>query len=250
MVYTLTKEMGGCAHIIAGIVREEALIPKSPKRGFWARLFVGSKHDEVRRSNFGESTLIDVPCPGLSKKVHADFTRYLRERIPRPDKATESIFGYLGIAETTVYIRGEEKVDSSSWYTQLTFSGCAGMADISAEVSAHWAAVWSRDRLDEFLRPLLNDYGFEVSEHTDTSHDNYTFIRVDVDGQNLYAGLGADGSIELDGAIYEGVTEDFEQFNERMESLYRHKAPLQSCECQLCQQQLNQQDGGGNSAAL
>ena len=228
--------MGGYSHIIEGVIREEALKPKTSDKGFWGRLFGGAKRDRIHRNSFGDSVLIDVPCRGLSKRVHDHFISYLRQKLPQPNEATASIFDYLDIAKTDVYIRGEEKSGSCSWSTQVSFSGCAGMADVSAEVCSHWAAIWTEEHLEDFVKPLLSEYGFEVNEQDEKSQIDYSFIRVKIDGQHSYAAIESDGSIGLDGSFYEYLAEDYEQFDKRMQELYGHKASLKECECQLCQQ--------------
>jgi hypothetical protein len=232
--------MGGSAHIIEGTVRAEALMPKAHEKSVISRIFGKSKSDAIRRTPMGNSIHIDVPCRGLSEKFHGAFTQYLKHKLSHPNEATASIQAYLSIAKTVVYIRGEEQNGSCTWHTQLTFSGSAGMGDISAEVCSHWAAYWTQDCLADFVRPTLMDYGFEVSDQSFKTHDHYRFICVDLDGRMHYGSVGSDGSVDLDGAIYEGLTDDYDGFNERLKECYFQSISSTVCECQLCEDRQTQ----------
>lgn len=68
---------------------------------------------------------------------------------------------YLAMDVVTINVRGERSGDEvSSWYVQMTFSACAGMADTSAEVAAHWAEIWYRRAGDELASNHFRPFGF------------------------------------------------------------------------------------------
>ncbi|MGJ8660826.1 MAG: hypothetical protein ACSHXL_02185 [Bacteroidota bacterium] len=226
--------MGGYAYIIKGTVCEASWVAPTRKNSLIARLLGSSKSDKIRRTSMGDSVLVRIPAHGLSQRFHDAFLHYLDHVVPSPTQATFSIIEYLKIAKTEVYLRGEEKNGLCEYYAQITFSGCAGMGEVSAEVAAHWAALWIQDCLEDFIKPTLKDYGFEVNE-VYQEVDDFKFIEVEVDDHKYYGSIGFDGGIELDGALYEGLNEDYDLFNKRLAEEYSSNIESAVCECQLCE---------------
>jgi hypothetical protein len=64
----------------------------------------------------------------------ARFRAFLAREIPTPHDASTQTLDYLDIKGIpSLYLRGErEKGGEPEWYVQLGFSGCAGMAEVSA----------------------------------------------------------------------------------------------------------------------
>jgi hypothetical protein len=53
----------------------------------------------------------------------------------------------------SLYCWGEREAGSDTRsYVQLGFSGCAGMAEVSATVAGHWAAAWIREERRSGIR--------------------------------------------------------------------------------------------------
>ena len=79
----------------------------------------------------------------------ARFRKFLAGRMPEPNEASSDTLTYLAIdGIPSLYLRGEREAGKEPvWYTQFGFSGCAGMAEVSAAVAFHWAAAWVREAL-------------------------------------------------------------------------------------------------------
>src|SRR5688500_8220971 len=151
--------MGGAALLIHGEL-DPARRAAPPPRGFLARLFgkPGRKVFEL-----GDRTIYEIP-PGDLRGLERGFRELLARALPDPWPATTATRAALGVGVTTVYLRGEGARDAEPEFTvQVSFSGCAGQAQVSADLAAHWAQQWfarERDRIDaQWLRPA----GFAAS---------------------------------------------------------------------------------------
>jgi len=104
----------------------------------------------------------------LQKALRASFARFLDEEIPEPWVATRILRkNYLRPISFAIYLRGQRDKPNQPYYhyVQLSFSGCAGMADTSSALAAHWAEVWCKKRTEFIETELLRPYQLEPTEN-------------------------------------------------------------------------------------
>lgn len=242
--------MGGSAFFIGGQVDEKLLRSAPAKRGLLDRILrrspvVGPKVIELPKG----SRIIDIPAAGLAG-LKKDFGCYLAERIPKPWPSTKVFLDYLDLDIVNIYVRGEQEQQGPvSWYVQFTFSGCAGTAEVSAELGSHWAETWYRERRDDIESLYLKPFGFVPNESQNDPSVSRAFLPVGELGYALYVGKEQAASelfqpeylFELDDAMGNmtgaagsvgdqdplSVLKDLE---ERFAALMADSA----CRCQLC----------------
>lgn len=237
--------MGGSALMIYGTVSERVLEPKPAPRSFMNRLFGRTQSAPQWRPLGANRQLITVPADDLDA-LGSEFRDHVVARFEKPWAATRAIIDYLGIDVTTVYVRGDREGDQPpEWYVQLTFSGCAGMADTAAELCAHWAERWFREDRDRITSEILRPNGFEPSGRTVPAGTSMVFVPIGAAGYAIYRASPNDGDDELehgasryfevDGSAYDHL--DDAEVADAMRALDEHVRPLipsDRCCCQWC----------------
>jgi hypothetical protein len=168
----------------------------------------------------------------------ARYREFLARRMPEPTEASADTLKYLGIdGIPSLYVRGEREAGQEPvWYTQLGFSGCAGMAEVSAAVACHWAAIWVREEMPALERDAFQPFGFTPTPGQDLGWED-TFLPVAELGYLRY--LPAEER-EDDGLAFEvdyAVTEALDDDGERLaDANARHASVMADgrCRCQLC----------------
>ena len=225
--------MGGTAFLIHGEVDEQR---QSPPPGVFARLF-GQKAKPAAR----EGGFVDLPCKDL-KVLAEDFHEFLGKRIPDPSPSSKAILDYLALVNTNIYLRGERDAEGKrTWYVQLSFGGCAGMAEVSAEVAAHWAACWYASQHERVATELLEPRGFKPSS-SEAISDAVAFVPIGSGGYASYP-TGEDVPAEYRCfSIDVAAAESDEAEATRAEAwLSSHGATLiqeHGCLCQVCAPEL------------
>lgn len=115
--------MGGDAFLIP-VTPSPELQPAQP--GFVGRLL-------GRRPNPDE-----LPTAPFRKALWTDFRAWLREEAEPPWPATRAQCEYLDTIGWTLYVRRYD----GGWFLQITWSGCAGVAEASAALATHWTRLW------------------------------------------------------------------------------------------------------------
>lgn len=232
--------MGGSALLIYGTVAPSRLQPRPVPRTVLDRVLGRERTETPAWQDIGPfRRTIDVPASPLEPFVLA-FRQYVRDRCARPWPATRAVLDYLDEDVITLYVRGDADRDQpAEWYVQLTFSGCAGMAEVSAELAAHWAAEWYRSRHADLRAAWLAPFGFEPNGRVEPD-DNGIFLPA---GSAGYArvGLGSPGSsidrdeaIELDAAAMDALDDTEQSLTlSRLRDVVRQARP-DRCLCQLC----------------
>jgi hypothetical protein len=154
--------MGGTGLLIFGTLAPERLAPQPVPRNWLDRLLGRTRTAGPHVHPYGSgSELVSVDPVGLESFI-ARYRAFLARAIPQPHDASTQVFEYLAIVGIpNLYVRGEpEPGKEPDWYTQLGFSGCAGMAEVSAVVAAHWAGAWLRQELPAIEREVLAPFGF------------------------------------------------------------------------------------------
>jgi hypothetical protein len=224
--------MGGSAVLIRGTADVERL----GRRGLLASLL---GRGAPREMDLGKNrTLIELPSRNVRALIPA-FKSYVRRAADSPWSATTSILSYIDIA-FRVYVRGERDGDSPpAWYVQLSFGGCAGMAETSSEVAEHWATKWCADELEQ-IAALLAPNGF-VPSRVDGTTEGPTFLSL---GDLGYASFQKNGYsvdadtpatyFEIDAAAVEGNEESAENLLRVLERDWVRYMADGRCHCQLC----------------
>jgi hypothetical protein len=186
---------------------------------------------------------VDVP-PGPLAALMQDFREFLDATITQPWDASRATLDYLDDRVMSLYLRGERGPETLEiqWYIQLTFSGCAGMAEVSAELAAHWAGIWYERCAAAIRAQSLEAFGFVPDEQVGV--DQNRFVPVGALGYALYVGDRSwtpdeehRGSrlFELDGASLDLLSE--RQALAKSRHLDEQCGPAMEdgrCRCQLC----------------
>jgi hypothetical protein len=153
--------VGGSALLIHGTPSAELLTPRAAPRSLTDRLLgrhpmAGPTETPIGRDH----VLLEIPSAPL-RPLAQDFRAFVERAFDEPWPSTESIRDYLSIDVITTYLRGNrDGNEAPGWYVQVTFSACAGMADTSADVAAHWAEIWYRRTGDELAAKYFRPFGF------------------------------------------------------------------------------------------
>ena len=154
--------MGGTAFLIWGKLSEARLQPTPLERTLLDRIMGRQRFDKPNVTNVGGGRRV-IDFPATKYQVLADdFRAFLERKIPVPWPATEEFMNYLEDGALSIYVRGEQAPELSApdYYIQITFSGCAGMAEVSAELGSHWAEIYYRDTHENIKDQYLNHFGF------------------------------------------------------------------------------------------
>lgn len=134
--------MGGSALLIKGMPSADLLTPRAAARSLADRLLGRHPVSGPTETPIGrDRVLLEIPSDPL-RPLADDLRTYVDRAFDDPWPSTMYVRDYLAMDVVTTYLRGERSGNEvPSWYIQLTFSACAGMADTSAEVAAHWAEI-------------------------------------------------------------------------------------------------------------
>ena len=243
--------MGGNAFLIWGDLDTQRLNQVAAKKSIFDKILRRNKYlvpEEILQ--LPEKRMLevkDIDMDGLTQ----DFQDFIRRRIPNPWDSTQAFLDYLDIGVVSVYLRGEQDSDQPKpeWYVQFTFSGCAGAAEISAELGCHWAEIWfqeNRERLelDHFL-PI----GFKPNNKREDAYATPTFMPVGRLGYAMYTRHDQTvndpewpGSrlFEVDAAIMEALDENEElPLLGCLDDLFGPLMSDNQCRCQICMPELD-----------
>lgn len=236
--------MGGQAYLIWGTIDEERLKPVRAERSLLDRLLGRERFRSRSEVELPDGTkLIELPVGDLEQLTDG-FAEFLERRISRPWPATESFFDYLAEDVLSINLRGEQGPDKTApdWYVQITFSGCAGMAEVSAALGSHWTEIWFKENTERISERYLEPFGFLSVEDQATTDNPPIFLPVGRLGYAQYNGEvemdpECPGSrfFELDAAATEAL--ELDGSIARLRELDEKFGPLISdgqCRCQLC----------------
>lgn len=115
------------------------------------------------------------------------------------------------------------------------YSGCAGMAEVSARVAAHWTDVWYRAHRERITREYLAPFGFRPAP--DPAPPTWAFVPAGEHGYAEYVaegtelGDGTTSRFDLDAAVLED--RDPRPTLERLERAFGALMADGRCRCQL-----------------
>ena len=153
--------MGGSAFLVHGSPSAELLAARAAPRSLGDRVLgrhpvAGPTETPIGRDH----VMLEMSARPL-RPLADHFRAFARSAFDQPWPSTKTVLDYLAMDVVTTYLRGDRTgAGASNWYFQLTFSACAGMADVSAEVAAHWAAIWYRRSADELASKYFLPFGF------------------------------------------------------------------------------------------
>jgi hypothetical protein len=152
--------MGGTGLLIYGTLSPERLAPRPLPRTLLDRMLGRTRETGPRVTPMWKRELIDLDA-GELVPLTARFRAYLARKLPEPTDATRQVLDYLELDNIpSLYLRGKREAAEPEWYTQLGFSGCGGMAEVSALVACHWAAAWVGEELPALEREIFAPFGF------------------------------------------------------------------------------------------
>lgn len=234
--------MGGHAYMIPGTLAVEPLAAPAPEpRSFLKRLLGGSGGPTPPRVTAlgGGDTLYDVDAGPLRKQLVADFREWLRRKLPAPSSGTQLPLGYVMDIEPAIYLRGLQRVGEAApqYSLQVSFSGCAGEAETSARVAAHWAALWYREQRERLANTFLRPFGFDPASDDPSEDEPFAFLPA---GDLGYLELVVDDDAGSDAPRFEldYSTASALEGDERLERLTELYGPYMTggrCRCQLCE---------------
>jgi hypothetical protein len=234
--------LGGSALLIYGAPSADLLTPRVAARSLADRLLGRHPVSGPTETPIGrDRVLLEIPSDAL-RPLADDLRTYVDRAFDDPWPSTVCIRDYLAMDVATTYLRGERSANEApSWYIQLTFSPCAGMADTSAEVAAHWAEIWYRQARDELAAKYFLPFGF-TPERVDTTGPAKLFVPLGRLGYALFHGAEEAGpadsegrNFELDGSVLEtwsgvDLTREWQELDEALSDVRAAGV----CLCQFC----------------
>lgn len=152
--------MGGSGFLLTGNVDPSLLQPRPAPRTLVDKLLFRTRMQAPREIASARSRAVDIPVPQLATLTGV-FQDWLRPRLPASHPATKDIWSYLGIGVSSIYLRGDASDGAPlEWYLQFSFSGCAGQAEVSAEVAVHWTHAWLDATIQDLTRTHFLPAGF------------------------------------------------------------------------------------------
>jgi hypothetical protein len=239
--------MGGAGFLIYGHLKEENFVPGPIKRSFFQRLFGKEIPKSIETLDLGEGNQIMALDSRELKPLKKDFINFIKEEIKTPWEATRSVLSYLKLNVMSVDVRGKKESEKpeTDWYVQVHFSGCSGMAEVSAALASHWVEIWVNKHFDRLKREYLEPYGFYPQKEKFVAageKENLIFFPLTQFGYALYHGQTRDippaddfegpKYFELDGSIDETFADEPESLK-AIDSF----APMMKngkCRCQFC----------------
>jgi hypothetical protein len=233
--------MGGSVLIINGKMDEEKLSPKPIKKNLIDILFRRQRYSNVKKyAAGGDREITELPVDGL-KGLSDHFTSFIAKQFAEPNESTRSFIDYLKIGAITIHVRGESGINAIApdWYIQFTFSGCAGMAEVSAELGAHWAKSWYEKTNEELTENYFKPFGFTPTGMLDESMQSI-FVPVRSFGYALLnkkpydEGYIGSRYLEFDQAYLESAGDEEIKKLSQIDSFVEKDLLNGGCHCQFC----------------
>jgi hypothetical protein len=240
--------VGGAAYLIRGRLAQR-LIPDAPLPApstvpLWRRLLGAPAVSIPGRSHvvvFSNGDRHFEILPGsLEEDLVVDFKKWLFRELGALSRASAVVVEYLEFGGPSIHVRGLQRSTDSkpSFWIQLSFSGCAGEAQVSADVAAHWAACWHRARRDEVRDAYLLPFGFTPEPHEGLADADPPFLPA---GDLGYLEFTPPESRERDRmplfVLDHSLEEAFagQPCLDRLEERFARFMTDGTCRCQLCE---------------
>jgi hypothetical protein len=235
--------MGGSALLIYGTPSADLLTPRPAPRSLVDRVRGRHPVSGPTETPMGQDrVLLEIACEPL-RPLADEFRAFVNAAFEQPWAATQNVREYLGLDVISSYLRGDRiGQQPAEWYFQLTFSACAGMADSSADVAAHWADIWYRRSSSHLADKYFLPFGFTPGRVDLTGHDNL-FVPLGAGGYAEFRRgdeAGFDGPnqsrfFSLDASVLEPLEgEDLTAEWRELDDALRDVRAVGACRCQLC----------------
>ena len=234
--------MGGSALLIYGQVTDEALGPRPVRRTILDRIIGRSRTNTPAWTSLGPNRrLITLPTDSLAEMAGA-FRDHVKRRFSSPWQATSTFFEYLRGCDFKIYLRGDEEAGKDpEWYVQVTFSGNAGLSELSAVLAVHWAERWYSEHASEIAASFFTSAGFVPNGQVAGPNERPIFVPLGAAGYGIVDRADSPESAStapmMD--VDQWVLEAFENVDstELLERAYVAMPALRStnsCHCQWC----------------
>jgi hypothetical protein len=253
--------MGGAAHLIPGqlaahlIPEPDALLAPTAPPALWRRLFGRRTGEPPERSHVTISRNGDRHfeiMPGLLKReLPQDFMQWLRGILGKPSVASSIVLEYLGYGGPTIYVRGLHRSAETTpeYWVQVSFSGCAGEAQVSANVAAHWAARWYAAKHEQIRAEYLVPFGFVPEPYDPTVNDDPLFLPAGELGYLEVTSAESRRDYGMPTFIMDHALQEAYSADPRVAALEEVFVPLMSgrCRCQVCEPEVGDLGEAGRS---
>jgi len=237
--------MGGYAYVIPGHLAPERLERPSDTAvqahpTFWQRLLGAPKPVDalsaVQLPN--GDRLIEIPAVPLDPALIEDLRAWLDERVEQPSRGTAVVLDYLNDSSPTVYVRGIQHAttQTSEHFVQMMFTGCAGMAETSARLMAHWSALWYVAERERIHAEHLVPFGFIPEPGVPVDDERMAFLPAGELGYLEYVPSERRDAGQTAFELDQGVVEAFDgsALLTRLDDLFGGFMREGLCRCQLC----------------
>lgn len=249
MHLSLEMAMGGSAYLIPGVVdarlwqeAQHRVFP-APPRSLWSRLTGLGGGSETQ--TFPKVTtypngdrLIEPQVIPILDHLIPDLLNWVQSCLATPSQASRAALEYLRTIMPTLYMRGHQRLSepNPNFYIQVTFSGCAGMAETSARLSSHWAMLWYRTNHDRLTRDYLAPGGFQPDPYDPVQDEPLLFLPLGQLGYVEYLPSEVPTArpiVELDQSIIDSWSGGLDI--ERVTEVVERYMTVRRCRCQLCE---------------
>jgi hypothetical protein len=241
--------MGGHAYLIPGTVESrlwqdtQHSPSPTPPESLWRKI-TGLGHSGAAQT-LPRVTMypngdrqIELRADPLPDCLIPDFLGWVKSRLAIPSQASAVGLEYLKQLIPTLYVRGEQRPTEPkpAFYVQISFSGCAGMAETSSRLAAHWTALWYRADQDRLAREYLAPFGFQPDPYDAAQDEPLLFLPLGELGYAEY--IPSEDStfrprVELDQSVLESRPDGLDV--ERLREMVGGHMTAQRCRCQLCE---------------
>ena len=188
--------------------------------------------------------------------LRLEFRQYIWDRIPESEQwqSTSDFMEYLALDVVELQLLGfiANEETEADWSLDMFFSSCGGMAEVSAQLAAHWARIWLLNQASK-IKESLAPFGFAPETRctyietadiespptrfpsrmqpcprfvpiADSSYASYRSSRGNADN---------DSRFDLNSALVERI-EDTQDLLAELEHHYGAALAEGKCLCQLC----------------
>jgi hypothetical protein len=232
--------MGGSAYLIHGTVAERLLAPRPLPRTWVDKLLLRTRIAAPQENGGTKQRRVSVEAPELAALIQL-FHAWLAPRLRGSSPASLQMKRYLAGVPGEAFLRASAKAgEPLGWYVQLSFSGCAGMAEVSAAVASHWVHLWLLEQLSSVAQTLLVPFGFTPAEDAPASQAlDERFLATAYGHASLLAepDPGDDGGprlVEIDTSVLEASDEKALATMRAAEAAWAQEMKEKGCRCVLC----------------
>lgn len=237
------KRMGGAAYEINGTIDDIVLKPRPIKKTFVDRLLGKQRFEGPKETCYGNMTIIELPLGRLDELKNL-FMKYLKDQLVQPSEASKDVLEYLKLVPMRINFRGHKEAQEEviKWTIQVSFSGCAGMAQVSASLAAHWVRLWYLKNRSALQKEIFSVSGF-FSNEPEVAHEPEAFLPI---SQGLYAMYHEEpqemfindedisSHFEINSSFLDTQADGGVELLNEIESKYLSVMADGKCRCQLC----------------